>query len=139
MVTAPHPFPAHGEDTRIELQGQQIKCYLDGKLVQEATRTTPPSLFAVAGRDDKTGETVLKVVNASGQPLETAVELRGASSQALRGKAITLTGAGPLEENSFSAPEKISPREEALNASAPTFTRTFPAHSVTVLRLRARR
>jgi alpha-L-arabinofuranosidase len=126
-------------DIRIELHGQQIKCYLDGKLVQEATRTTPPSLFAVAGRDEKTGETVLKVVNASGQPLGTAVELRGAKEAAVKGKAITLTGAGPLEENSFATPDKIAPREEALKASAPTFTRTFPAHSVTVLRLKSGR
>lgn len=126
-------------DIRIELQGQQIKCYLDGKLVQEATRTTPPSLFAVAGRDEKTRETILKVVNASGQPLETAVDLRGAKSSDLRGKVITLSGSGPLDENSFAAPDKITPREKAISLSAPTFARIFPAHSVTVLRLKARR
>ena len=56
-----------------------------------------------------------------------------------RGKALVLTSAGPLDENSFAAPTKIAPREEQVSVSAPSFTRTFPAHSVTVLRLRAER
>ncbi len=123
-------------DIRIELQGQSIKCYLDGELVQQATRTVPPALFATAGRDEETGETVLKVVNASGQPLETTIDLRGARPAPVRGRAIVLTAAGPLDENSFDAPEKIAPREEEVWAAGTAFTRTFPAHSVTVLRLK---
>ena len=126
-------------DIRIELQGQSIKCYLDGKLIQEATRTAPASLYAVAGRDEKKNETIVKVVNASGQALETAIDLRGAKRSALRGKAITLTASGPLDENSFAAPAKVAPHEEAVQFAAPTFTRTFPAHSVTVLRLKPNR
>jgi len=123
-------------DIRVELQGQSVKCYLDGKLVQEGTRVTPPALFATAGLDEKTGETVLKVVNASGQTVEAAVDLQGARGTAVRGKALVLTSSGPLDENSFQEPAKIAPREEKVTATGPTFRRSFPAHSVTVLRLK---
>jgi alpha-L-arabinofuranosidase len=123
-------------DIRVELQGQTIKCYLDGKLIQQGTRATPPALFAVAGLDHETGETVLKVVNASGKPMPTAVDLRGGPETPVRGKALVLTSSGPLDENSFEQPTRIAPREEAVSASGPAFTRTFPAHSVTVLRLK---
>jgi alpha-L-arabinofuranosidase len=126
-------------DIRVELEGQNVRCYLDGKLTQQGTRAVPPALFAVAGVDDQTGETILKVVNASTKPLDTAVELRGAKAAALRGKALVLASTGPLDENSFATPEKIAPREEKVAVDAPTFSRTFPAHSVTVLRLKARR
>jgi alpha-L-arabinofuranosidase len=126
-------------DIRVELQGQSVKCYLDGELVQQGTRVVPPALHAVAGLDEKTGDTVLKVVNASGKPLETTIKLRGAREVALRGKALVLTSGGPLDENSFVHPAKIAPREEDVSAPLPTFTRTFPAHSVTVLRLKQAR
>jgi alpha-L-arabinofuranosidase len=92
----------------------------------------------VAGRDERTGETVVKVVNASGTPLPTALDLRGVSG-AVRGKAIVLTGSGPLEENSFASPDKIAPREEPVSGRVGEFRHTFPAHSVTVLRLKAGR
>ncbi|HEV3049985.1 MAG TPA: alpha-L-arabinofuranosidase C-terminal domain-containing protein, partial [Longimicrobium sp.] len=126
-------------DIRIELKGQNIKCYLDGKLVQDVTRAAPPALFAVAGRDEDTGETVLKVVNAAGQPLDTAIDLRGAGEGRVRGRAAVLTSADPHAENSFDAPAKVAPREEAVRATLPEFRHTFPAHSVTVLRLRTDR
>ncbi len=123
-------------DIRIELQGPSIRCYLDGKLVHDATRAAPPVLFAVAGRDTATGETVLKVVNASGRPVETAVDLRGVTQVAPRGKALVLTSAGPNDENSFATPAKVAPREETVALTSPAFGRTLPAHSVTILRLK---
>jgi alpha-L-arabinofuranosidase len=126
-------------DIRVELKGQSVLCYLDGKLVQQGTRSTPPALYATAGLDEGTGETILKVVNASGQPLETTIDLRGAKGGSVRGKALVLTSTGPLDENSFGEPTKIAPREEKVSVSGPSFTRTFPAQSVTVLRLKAER
>lgn len=123
-------------DIRVELQGQNIKCYLDGKLIHDVTRTTPPSLFAVAGWDNDTRETVLKVVNASEKPLEAVVALQGVKPTTLKGKAIVLTSKGPRDENSFGAPTLIAPREEAVTGTVSNLSRTFPPHSVTVLRFK---
>mgnify|MGYP001248597341 CR=1 FL=1 len=122
-------------DIRIELQGQNIKCYLDGKLIHDVTRKPAPTLFAVAGRDNATGETILKVVNASGRPLEAAIDLKGAKRPGLRGKALVLASDGPHDENTFEAPERVVPREKAVSVTQPGTTYTFPAYSVTILRL----
>ncbi len=137
-------------DIRVELQGTNIKCFLDGKLVQEANRVKTPSLFAVAGRDDKSGETVLKVVNASAEALETAVDVRilaassataTASAQPQIGQMLTLSSTNLSDENSFQNPTKIAPRAQAFNfsnsATGSTFSRVFPARSVTVLRFKS--
>jgi hypothetical protein len=55
----------------------------------------------------------------------------------MRGQALVLSGPDPLAEKSFAAPRKVAPRSEAVAVTGPNFSRTFPAHSVTVLRLKA--
>jgi alpha-L-arabinofuranosidase len=97
-------------------------------------RASVPSLYAVAGRVDKTGETILKIVNAGNEPVETTIELRGAKPGLRQGRAWVLGDADPLAENSFAAPTRIAPHAEPVEVTGPSFNRTFPAHSVAVLR-----
>lgn len=124
-------------DIKVEVTGNTVKTYLDGQLVGTATQTgTVTNLYAVAGRDDKSGEVVLKIVNASAQPQETTVALKGVSAGALRGTAAVLSGNDGTAENSLDAPRKIAPVSEKVAVSGPSFTRVFPPHSVTVLRLK---
>ncbi|HEX8236094.1 MAG TPA: alpha-L-arabinofuranosidase C-terminal domain-containing protein [Abditibacteriaceae bacterium] len=125
-------------DIRVELQGTSIKCYLDGQLVHAVTQTSP-SLYAVAGRDNTTAETVVKVVNVSEQPVETAVNLRGLGNVALTGNALVLTSANGLDENTLAAPDRVLPHTEPVRLTASSATRTFPARSVTILRLKSAR
>ncbi|MBW3625352.1 MAG: alpha-L-arabinofuranosidase, partial [Armatimonadetes bacterium] len=126
-------------DIKVEVQGNTVKGYLDGQLVQQVTRTPVRTLHAVAGTDGGAGETVIKVVNAGGQPVETALRLRGAEAVAERGTALVMRASGPMEENSFASPTNVAPREETIRVPSPAFTHTFPAYSVTVLRLKAKR
>ena len=128
-------------DIRIELQGRQIRCFLDGKLVEEAT-DTPPSppapLYAVASRALKSGDIILKVVNTSPTAQQLQVDLQGAQGVARNAVAQVLTG-GPADVNSLDAPEKVAPKTTMLTGVGRTFVHEFPAHSVTVLRVRARK
>ncbi len=78
---------------------------------------------------------VLKVVNAAAEPMDAAVELRGASRLGPTATVSVLTSASPDDENSFEAPAKIAPRQGTIRNVAPIFRHTFPANSVTVLRL----
>ncbi|RYX86130.1 alpha-L-arabinofuranosidase [bacterium] len=121
-------------DIKIELQGTNANFYLDGQLVQSLTRAPLPAFAAVAGRDQKTGETILKFVNASSEPRTINLDLNGAKAGKINGRAWVMTSANERDENSFDAPTRITPREEAFSANAPDFTRTFPANSVSVLR-----
>lgn len=121
-------------DIKIELQGTKANFYLDGKLVHSLGREPLRTFAAVAGRDLKTGETIVKFVNASEEPRTINLELRGGKAGKISGRAWVLTSAGARDENSFGSPTRIAPREEPFAAEAPNFTRAFPANSVTILR-----
>ena len=123
-------------DIKVELQGARIRCYLDGKLIHDLKNAPLKSFYAVAGLKRDTNEIIVKVVNVGAEALDTAVDLKGAKKFADEGRAIVLTSADPADENSFDAPTKVAPREETIRITGPTFRHAFPAHSVTVLRLK---
>ena len=88
-------------DIKLEIRGNSVKGYLDGQLVQEVTASNlnTKSLCTSASRDDKTGDIIIKVVNASNGPVKTQIILNGAENLTGNGKAIVLTSASPLDEN----------------------------------------
>ena len=125
-------------DIKIELNGQHIRCYLDGKLIHDVMyeNTLLRSLHEVAGRDTSTGEIVLKVVNVSNHAFDTRLDIRGAKALDAIGNASTLTSGDPKDENSLDAPKRVIPRSTQLHGISKSFEYTFPAYSLTVLRLR---
>ena len=128
-------------DIKIEVQGRAIRCFLDGKLIEEATDTppAPPApLYAVASRALSTGDVILKVVNTSASAQQLQVDLQGARGIAKTAVAQVLTG-DPDDMNSLDTPKKVAPQTTTLTGVGPTFVHEFPAHSVTVLRVRARK
>ena len=128
-------------DIKIELQGRQVRCFLDGKLVEEVTDAppAPPApLYAVASRALSTGDVILKVVNTSPAAQQIQIDLQGASGVAKTAVAQVLAG-DPADVNSLETPEKVAPQTTALTGVGKTFLHEFPAHSVTVLRVRARK
>ena len=128
-------------DIKIEVQGRQVRCFLDGKLVEEVTDAppAPPApLYAVASRALSTGDVILKVVNTSPAAQQIQIDLQGASGVAKTAVAQVLAG-DPADVNSLETPEKVAPQTTALTGVGKTFLHEFPAHSVTVLRVRARK
>jgi alpha-L-arabinofuranosidase len=121
-------------DIRIEIAGSKAGFYLDGRLIHSVSREPLRTTAAVAGRDLKLGETILKFVNAGNAPQTIQIGLRGSKPGKIAGRAWILTSAGARDENSFASPNLVAPREEPLAAEGPVFTRTFPANSLTILR-----
>jgi alpha-N-arabinofuranosidase len=93
-------------------------------------------LFASATRDNASGELILKVVNGGSSPADVKLDLVGAKPVASEVAVFTLTSGNVQDENSFTEPKKVFPKESKLNISAPQFNYTFPANSLTVLRLK---
>jgi alpha-L-arabinofuranosidase len=127
-------------DLRIEVRGGRARCFIDNKLVTDATdRPTPPPaqpLYVGAGYVSGTKEVVVKVVNYSGEPIDTTLNLRGTTNVKPTGKAIVLAGQ-PRDVNTLAEPKKVAPKEEAINDGSKTMHRTFPRYSFTVLRIPA--
>lgn len=124
-------------DIKVELKGANIKCYLDGKLIHEINGKGIKSMYAVAGRAGS--DIILKVVNVATAPADTTIELQGAQSLASTAAATVLTSASGDDENSFAEPLKIAPKEEVIQNVGANFRHTFPANSVTVLRVKMTR
>ena len=92
----------------------------------------PAGLFATAGR--LKGEIVLKVVNSTAQAMDVALDLGGPTGP---GTVQTLTASSPEAENSFDAPTLVAPVTSRLLPCERGAHRTFPAYSVTVIRMKA--
>ncbi|HTQ08986.1 MAG TPA: alpha-L-arabinofuranosidase C-terminal domain-containing protein [Fimbriimonadaceae bacterium] len=125
-------------DIRVEFTPSLVRCYLDGKLIEEAACPAPKPLYVVSSRVDKTGEVIMKVVNSGADPVDAKIDLAGLQG-ALRGTAAVLTSASPLDENSLEKPRNVSPKVAAFPTDSPEFRHRFPAYSVTVLRMAQRK
>jgi alpha-N-arabinofuranosidase len=93
-------------------------------------------LYATASRDKATGDVILKLVNIVDEPIDAKINIAGIGHIASHAKAIVLTGER-RDQNSIAEPTKVAPREETISNAGPVFTRTLPARSITVLRLKA--
>lgn len=126
-------------DIKIEVQGRQIRCYLDGKLITDVADPPPASaapIYAAASRDLTTRDILLKVVNTSASAQSLQVNLPGAKGVAKSATETVLAGE-PGDVNTLAAPEKIAPKTESITGTGDNFSHVFPAHSVTILRLKA--
>ncbi len=94
-------------------------------------------LFFDATRDSRSGTIYLKVVNSLGTPQPVKIEISGSSIES-KGTAVVLKADRPDDTNSIQAPAKIVPVTEKVKGLGPSFTRTFPPYSITVLELKAK-
>ena len=124
-------------DFKVEVVGTTVRAYVDGKLVQEMSdeNTNTKALCVSAAKDEHSGDIILKVVNTSSEFVKTQVNLSGAENLTGKGKAIVLTSAGPLDENTLDEPTKVSPKTESIKFSGTKIVRTFQGNSLTVMRL----
>jgi len=123
-------------DVRVEVGGQNIRCYLDGKLIHDVKYPVTQPLYAVAGLSKTGDEVILKVANASQTAQETDIHLAGTDKVLPSGTAIVLSSEKPTDENTLQNPTKVSPVTQQIQDAAKDFKYTFPADSVTVLRLK---
>ena len=123
-------------DIKLELKGPSVQCYLDNKLVHSVTCKPQAMQAATAGLSAGGDELILKVVNGSHNPLETGVTLRGLTQVDPQAQAIVLASMTADAENNFDRPLSVTPQQMVIEHAAPEFMHTFPAYSVTILRIK---
>lgn len=94
-----------------------------------------PRFYASSVRDQKTEEVILKVVNATEQAVEADLNLAGAHKVKSTAQTTVLTSAQLADENSLAEPRKVSPVNTRIKVGGASFHHTFPARSLTVLRV----
>ncbi|MEI5521680.1 alpha-L-arabinofuranosidase C-terminal domain-containing protein [Streptomyces brasiliscabiei] len=123
-------------DVEVKVRGRQVTLLLDGKEWASFKDDKPAEPFRqVVTRDAKTGDLIVKVVNAQGAAARAAIDLGGAN---VRSKArVTTLAAAPDAVNTETA-TPVAPVTSTFSGVAEKFSYTFPANSVTFLRIRER-
>ena len=125
-------------DIKVEVSGDSIRCFLDGKLINEGKAKPSPKLFAEGGRDDATGDIVLKAINVSDQPIVGDLKLNGVARIAPEAAVTELKSASRFDNNSLDQPMKVTPTQSRIDAVGSQFTHEFPPYSLSVIRLKTR-
>ncbi len=121
-------------DLRVEVRGRQVTLYLDGEKWGSFTDDKPAEPFRqVVTRDKATGDLIVKVVNAQAAQARTKIDL-GRAKVASKARVTTLA-ADPAAENTKDK-SPVKPVDSVLDGVGPSFSYTFPAHSVTFLRIK---
>jgi alpha-N-arabinofuranosidase len=94
-----------------------------------------PRLYASATYDDRQAEVILKLVNATDVSHAIDIHLAGVRSVKREARMILLAGTHLRDENSFSQPRRIVPRESKVRIDGPRLVQTLTRRSLTVLRL----
>lgn len=123
-------------EVKIELDGSQVTCSLDGEEVHSLEIPPPPveRVYASASRDEHSGEVILKVVNVDEEAAATTIDFGSDAADTWQGEQIVLCG-DPADENSISEPDKVQPKTTTIESLSLDEPYTFPPHSLTVLRL----
>ncbi|ANS64009.1 alpha-N-arabinofuranosidase [Streptomyces lincolnensis] len=123
-------------DIDVKVRGRQVTLYLDGKEWGSFKDDKPAEPFRqVVTVDKKTGDLIVKVVNAQSSAARTAIDL-GRAKVASRAKVTTLAAAPDAVNTETTT--AVAPVTSTYEGVAAKFTYTFPANSITFLRIRQR-
>jgi alpha-N-arabinofuranosidase len=95
-------------------------------------------VFFDATRDSKSGTIFVKLVNSLGTAQPVKVEITGAKSVATKGTATVLKADKRDDTNTIQEPNKIVPATEKISDLGPSFTRTLPPYSISILELKSK-
>ncbi|MDK1476883.1 alpha-L-arabinofuranosidase C-terminal domain-containing protein [Streptomyces sp. 549] len=122
-------------DVRVSVRDRRVTLYLDGEKWGEFTDDKVAEPFRqVVTRDTSRGELLVKVVNAQASEARTEINLGTRTAPTAR---VTTLAADPSAENTAES-RPVRPVRSTLRGVDERFTHTFPAHSVTFLRIRTR-
>jgi alpha-L-arabinofuranosidase len=124
-------------DIRLEVGADTVKCFLNDKLLM--TYTEPVKLFSIAGKDDASGDIIVKLVNANDTEVPVSIAVKNAAVLEADAEIISLSAPSLNDENSFESPMKFQPVKSKLPASANGIS--FPAKpwSINIIRLKQKK
>lgn len=117
---------------KLEVCGRHIRTYVNGVCYNDTTDRLPEleELYITASTCQ--GQTILKVVNLTGEEKETELVLEGEDKKQV--VITSLSGYALTDENTFENPDHIVPAAKSEAVRDNRLVYQFPAHSVTVMR-----
>ena len=125
-------------DIKIEVQGSKVVCSLDGKIIQTITLQppqAPAALYALGGKDEKTGQIIIKAVNPGPHALDTTFRIESSATLTPTARVTTLSSANLTDENTLEEPDKVVPVASTFDGIGPEFHYSLKPHSLTILQI----
>lgn len=127
---------------KIVVEGRRIRCYLDNQLIHDYTDAPGGNqpLYYVVTKEIVSGDIIIKAVNAKATPMVSNITLTGLGDTSIlpEGTATILTANSLDATNSLANPKNVYPVTKSVTGLAEQFEYTFPAYSITILRLKTK-
>ncbi|MBO9566287.1 MAG: hypothetical protein J7621_26170 [Niastella sp.] len=121
-------------DITIEVGVDKVEGYLDGK--QLFSFKQPNTFFSIAGRDQKNGDIIIKLVNGAATPYSATINLEGVAGVGATAELVTLQADSPQAENSLANPRQYIPVTTKINNVKPSFEVSFKPYTIAILRVK---
>ena len=125
--------PDRWYDIALQVGIDTVKCFLDGKLLM--TYTEPDKLFSIAGKEEKSGDIIVKIVNAYGSEVPVNIMLDNARSSYSSAKITTLSAPSLTDENSFDNPKQFVPHTSVITTSGKNISMMAKPYSINIVRI----
>lgn len=109
-----------------------VKCYLDSQLLM--TYTEPEKMFAIASKDEKSGDLIVKVVNAYATEVPMDIKLNSGSLAGKSALLTTLSARSLTAENSYEYPKNYLPVTQEIQWLAGEEMFRLKPYSINILR-----
>lgn len=123
-------------DVKLHIVGDSIYASLDGKplFTTKLKGGDFSGVYSSATYDEKTGETIVKVVNAKRSPTTARLDLKGVNPTAAT--VVRLSSKSGKDENSLDDPTHVYPTTESLSPQGNELQVTLPANSLNIIRVK---
>lgn len=123
-------------DVRIEVDGDNILCFLDGKqiIATKLKGVTSEGFYSNAQYDEKKDEVIVKIVNNGRNA--TSADLNVSNFPVSEARLIRLSSAKGVDENTIDTPTKIVPQEHELSPNGNIVHVDVPAYSLNIIRIK---
>lgn len=123
-------------DITITVDGKQVKCWLDDELLFDTELKSPLNydVYSSATFDEKTGETIVKVVNTSSVSTTADISIEGKTPCCA--KLIRLTSLLGKDENTIDNPTNVYPTTHTIFATDGKLNVEIPAYSLNIFRVK---
>lgn len=121
----------------LEVSGRQIRAWINNVLFHDTEDKLPviEPLYYSASYERSTGDVIVKVVNVQDKPVQAQVVLEDLQKLSLTVDVFEMSGNALDDENSFTSPERVLPKQKKLIVEGSSFSYDFPKHSVTIFRM----
>ena len=127
-------------DIKIVLNGENVKCYLDGNLIHDLDVPVRVSkrFYASCTRDADKGKVYIKAVNPTDSTITMKVNMHGNRKLDSKASITLLTADNRDMENSLDMPKNVYPETFSFNGISETFYYELKPYSLTVIQARER-